>query len=105
MAILRDRALVIIKVRILVTHSYVCVCVCVCVCVSEYSVVSDSLQPHGLKPVSLLCPWDFPSKNAGVGCHALLQGIFPAQGVNLHLLHWQAAASPRSHLGSPYIVL
>ena len=50
MAILRDRALVIIKVRILVTHSCVCVCVCVCVhiCVSEYSVVSDPLQPHGL---------------------------------------------------------
>ena len=32
-------------------------------------------------------PWDFPSKNPGVGCHFLLQGIFPAQGLNLHLLH------------------
>ena len=29
------------------------------------------LQPHGLQPVRLLCPWDFPSKNAGMGCHFL----------------------------------
>ena len=33
------------------------------------SVVSDSLKPHGL-----LCPWNSPGKNTGVGCHALLQG-------------------------------
>ena len=36
------------------------------------------------------CPWDFPGKNTGVGCHFLLQGIFPTQGLNLCLLHWQA---------------
>ena len=35
--------------------------------------VIDSLQPHGLQPVRLLCPWDFPGKNTGVGCHFLLQ--------------------------------
>ena len=34
----------------------------------------------------LLCPWDSPGKNTGVGCHALLQGIFPTQGLNLHSL-------------------
>ena len=33
------------------------------------------------------CPWDSPGKNTGVGCHALLQGIFPTRGSNLHLLH------------------
>ena len=49
---------------------------------SAASVVSDSLQPHGLQPISLLSPWDFPGKNTGVGCHALLQGIFPTQGSN-----------------------
>ena len=38
------------------------------------SVVSDSLQPHGLQPIRLLCPWDFPGKDIGVGCHFLLQG-------------------------------
>ena len=51
----------------------------VCVCVSRL-VMSDSLQPHGLKPARLLCPWDFPDKNIGVGCHFLLQGIFLIQG-------------------------
>ena len=37
------------------------------------SVVSDSLRPHGLQPTRLLCPWDFPGKSTGVGCHCLLQ--------------------------------
>ena len=47
----------------------------------------------------LLCPWDSPGKNTGVGCHALLQGIFWTQGLNLGLLHWQADSLPLSHLG------
>ena len=46
-----------------------------CVWVS-CSVVSDSLQPHGLLPAGLLCPWNYPGKNTGVGCHGLLQRIF-----------------------------
>ena len=46
------------------------------------SVVSDSLQPHGHEPTRLLCPWDPPGKNTGVGCHLLLQGIFPTQGLS-----------------------
>ena len=36
------------------------------------SVLSDSSQPHGLKPTRLLRPWDFPGKSTGVGCHCLL---------------------------------
>ena len=47
----------------------------VCVCVS-HSVMSDSLRPHGLWFARLLCPWNSPGKNTGVGCHLLLQGIF-----------------------------
>ena len=43
--------------------------------------MSNSSQPHGLQPARLLCPWDFPSKITGVGCHALLQGIVPDQGM------------------------
>ena len=35
------------------------------------SVVSDSSRPHGLQPTRLLCPWDFPGKSTGVGCHCL----------------------------------
>ena len=37
------------------------------------SVLSDSEQPHGLQPTGLLCPWDFPGKSTGVGCHHLLR--------------------------------
>ena len=37
--------------------------------------MSDSVQPYGLKPAWVLCPWDSPGKNTGVGCHDLLQGI------------------------------
>ena len=44
-------------------------------------------------------PWDFPGKNTGVGFHFLLQGLFPTQGSNLHLLHWQVDSSPLSHQG------
>ena len=76
--------------------------ICVLAC-PVASVVSDSLRPYGLKPARLLCPWNFPGKNAGVGCHALLQGIFPTQGLNqclLHLLHCRWIPYPLSHLGS-----
>ena len=47
------------------------------------SVMSNSLQSHELYP---LCPWDSPGKNTGVGCHFLLHGIFPTQGLNLSLV-------------------
>ena len=96
-------------------------CVCVCLAMSDY------LQPHGLHPTRLLCPWGFsrqeywsglpcpppgdlpnpgidprspalqvaslPSeppgkpKNTGVGSLSLLQGIFPTQELNRHLLN------------------
>ena len=53
---------------------------------SVASAVSDSLRPHGLYLARLLCPWDYPSKNTRVGCHFLLQGVFPIQGLNPCLL-------------------
>ena len=56
---------------------------------------------HGLSPTRLLCPWDFPGKNTGVGCHSFLQGIFPTPGSNPCLLNWQADYLPLSHLESP----
>ena len=34
--------------------------------------MSDSVQPHRQQPTRLLCPWDSPGKNTGVGCHFLL---------------------------------
>ena len=35
--------------------------------------MSKSVQPHRRQPTRLLCPWDSPGKNTGVGCHFLLQ--------------------------------
>ena len=46
-------------------------------------------DPHGLYPARILCPWNSPGKNTGVGSRSLLQGIFPfpARGLNPGLLH------------------
>ena len=75
-------------------------------CLSVYS-----LRPHRPRPARLLCPGDSPGENTGVGCHALLQGTFPTQGLNpgvlipLHcrqiLYHWasgEAHDKPRQHI-------
>ena len=70
------------------------------VCVLGCSVTSDSLRLHGLWPVRFLCPRDFPGKNTGVGCHFLLQGIFPTYGLNLGLLHLLPSL-PLRNLGNP----
>ena len=64
------------------------------------SVLSNPLQPHGLSPARLLCPWGFSSKTPGVGCYFFLQGS--QLGSHLHLLHlfqWQADSLPLHHLG------
>ena len=61
------------------------------------SVMSDSLLTHELYPTRLLCPWDFPGKNTGVGCHALLQGICQTQGLNQGLLHGRQILYHLSH--------
>ena len=52
-------------------------------------------------PEEYLCPWDSPGKNTGVGCHALLQGIFPTQGSNPGLLHCRQILYHLSLQGSP----
>ena len=64
------------------------------------SIVSDSLQSHGLQPARLFCPWDLPGKNTGVGCHFLLQGVFLTQGSNPCLPHWQADSLQLSYQAS-----
>ena len=63
------------------------------------SVVSDSLQFHGLQPTRLLRLWDFPGKNTGVGWHFLLQGIFLTQRLNPHLLHCRWILHHLNHRG------
>ena len=49
----------------------------------------------------LLCAWDSPGTNPGVGCHFLLQGIVPTQGLSLGLLHCRQILYCLSHQGSP----
>ena len=65
----------------------------------SHSVMSDSLRPHGLWPIRLFCPRDFPGKSAGVGCHFLLQGIFPTQELNAGLPHCGQTLYHLSHQG------
>ena len=70
-----------------------------CTCVPAKSLqLCLTLRLYGPQPARLLCPWDSPG-NTGVGCHPLLQRIFPTQGSNQHLLHhlhWQAGSSTTS---------
>ena len=62
-----------------------------------YSVMSNSLQPHGLYVASV--HGDSPGKNTGVGCHALLQGIFLTQELNRGLLHYMQVLYQLSYQG------
>ena len=64
----------------------------------SHSVVSDSLQPHGL-----YSPWNSPGQNTGVGSLSLLQGIFPTQRSNPGLPHCRWILYQLSHKGSPRI--
>ena len=77
---------------------------CCAVLSHEHSVMYSALWPHRLQPSRFLCPWNFPGKNTGKGCHFLLQKIFLTQGSNLcllYLLNWQADSLPLHHLGFP----
>ena len=71
------------------------------------SVLSDFVT-YGLWPPRLLCPWDSPGENTGVGCHFLLQGIFQTQGSNPRLLrlpHWQAGSLTQAPPAKPLLTL
>ena len=72
--------------------------------VKSCSVVSNFLRPYRLQPTRLLCPWDSPGKNAGVGCHALLQRIFPTQRSNPSLPHCRRILYCLSHQRNPRIL-
>ena len=60
------------------------------------SVVSDSLQPHGL-----YSQWNSPGQNTGVGSLSLLQGIFPTQGSNPGPPHCRWILYQPSYKGIP----
>ena len=61
-------------------------------------------ESHGPRNPVGYSPWNSPCKSTGVGCHALLRGIFPTRRLNLHLfhfLHWQAGSLPIVLPGKP----
>ena len=69
-------------------------------CVLSRLVMYASLQPHGSSVHG-----DFTGTNTGLGCHALLQGIFPTQGPNPGLPHCRRFLYRPSHQGSPNIYI
>ena len=73
-------------------------------CTSTHSVVSKSWKAYGLWPARLLCPWNSPGRNTGVGSHSLLQGIFPTQGSNPGIPQCRQVFYQLSHQGSPRIL-
>ena len=64
----------------------------------SHSVMSDSLWVHGL-----YSPWNSPGQNAAMDSLSLIQGIFPTQGSNPDLPHWEILYQ-LSHKGSPRIL-
>ena len=58
-----------------------------CVCMFLAQLCPTLCNPTDLQPTRLLCPWSSPGKNTGVGCHSLLQRLFPTQGLNPSLPH------------------
>ena len=54
-------------------------------------------EPMDLQLFRLLCPWNFPGENTGVGSHSLLQGIFPTLGSNLGLPPCRQSLCSLSH--------
>ena len=72
-------------------------------CLTLFNLMGDSLPCSSVYSLGQEY-WDSPGKNTGVGCHVLLQGIFPTQGLNpclLHLLYWQAGSLPLVPPGKP----
>ena len=86
-----------------------------CVCAKSLQSCQTPCDPVDCKPIMLLCPGDSPGKNTRVGCHALLQGIFPTQGLNLYLftspalvdgflttsITWETPKAPTCHNKDP----
>ena len=84
----------------LCVHMYTCKHTCM----RAKSLQSCPALCYPMVTARLLFPWDSPSKNTGMGCHALLQGIFLTQGSNPRLLgplHWWVDSLPLAPPGKP----
>ena len=78
-----------------------CMLMCVLSCFSRVRLCATLWTVTCQAPLSL----GFPGKNTGVGCHALLKGIFQTRGLNpslFHLLYWQACSLPLVTCGKPW---
>ena len=78
-------------------HPFALVYIGVCACVLSCFICVWLCGPMGCSSPGSSVHGDSPGKNTGVGCHALLQGIFQTQGLkprNLCLLHWQVTSLP-----------
>ena len=78
-------------------------CPTLCCAVLSLSVMPNSLRSHGLQFTGSSVHGNSPGKNTGVGCRALLQGIFPTQGSNPGLPHCRHVLYQLGHQGSPWI--
>ena len=81
-----------------------CIILHMCACAKLLHLCLTLCNPMGCSPPS--SSWDSPGKNTGVGCHALLQGIFLTQGSNscfFPLLYWQVGSLPLVLAGKPNI--
>ena len=72
-----------------------------CVCMLSHSAAFDSFVTQWTVSCQAPLSMESPGKNTGVGCHFLLQEIFPTLGSYPCLPQWQADSFPLSHLGSP----
>ena len=65
----------------------------------------STVRPYGLQPLRLLCLWDSPGKNIGVGCHTFLQEDLPNPGIEpvtlISTCIGKQALYHECHLGSP----
>ena len=66
------------------------------------SAISNSLRPHGLQPARLLCPWNSPDRNPGVGCHFLLQGDLSDREIKPRSPKFLADCLPSEPPGKPF---
>ena len=80
--------------------SYLQVCVCY-MCAKSLQLCLTPCNAVDCSPPGSSVHGDSPGKNTGVGCHALLQGIFPTQGLNPGVPHFRQILYQLSHRGSP----
>ena len=84
----------------IIERSSVCVCVCVCVCVLVTQSCPTVCNPVDCSPLGSSVHGILQARILE-GCHFLLQGIFPTQGLNSGLLHCWQILYHLSHQGSP----